>query len=341
MASVQELIAAAREKAPQPSPLLQLLDSGIKGYQTGQEIRSKNEEIASRIIQQQRIKQEMQLAQAVEQRKAARRALEEQGNAAVQDSLRNSAVKPAGVLPVQKITKVIDEEGNPTTTTSYGDDPEKLEALLVDQVRSGKIPLADAIRLKNTSGGGVISPPTGYRFTSSGSLEAIPGGPAESKQTDSQANANLFGTRAEEANSQIEHLMNGGYNPASITTVRDKLPGWMGGNFISTPEGQQYKQAKTNFMTAVLRKESGATIQPSEFATADAQYFPVAGDSPEVIAQKRQNRETAMRLIKAGSKNGASSLNQSSSGVLKEGAVDSGYIFKGGDPADPKNWEKQ
>ncbi len=53
-------------------------------------------------------------------------------------------------------------------------------------------------------------------------------------------------------------------------------------------------------MTAVLRKESGATIQPSEFNTADEQYFPIEGDSSEVVAQKRMNRETVVRELLAG-----------------------------------------
>lgn len=57
---------------------------------------------------------------------------------------------------------------------------------------------------------------------------------------------------------------------------------------------QQARQAKRNFLTAVLRQESGAVIGPSEFDSADKQYFPQPNDGPEVIAQKRRNREQAL-----------------------------------------------
>jgi hypothetical protein len=50
-------------------------------------------------------------------------------------------------------------------------------------------------------------------------------------------------------------------------------------------------QAKRNFVNAVLRRESGAVISPSEFENAHVQYFPVPGDSEKVLAQKKANRE--------------------------------------------------
>jgi hypothetical protein len=49
-------------------------------------------------------------------------------------------------------------------------------------------------------------------------------------------------------------------------------------------------QAERNFINAVLRRESGAAIAPSEFESARKQYFPQPGDSKAVLAQKRQNR---------------------------------------------------
>jgi hypothetical protein len=64
------------------------------------------------------------------------------------------------------------------------------------------------------------------------------------------------------------------------------------GNYLLSPEYQQYDQAKRDFTNATLRQESGAVIGDSEFANAERQYFPVPGDSKEVIAQKRRNRET-------------------------------------------------
>jgi len=72
------------------------------------------------------------------------------------------------------------------------------------------------------------------------------------------------------------------------------LPGALGGQ---TPEEQQLIQAKTNFITAVLRKESGAAIGKDEYATEDNKYFPKLGDSQAVIDQKADARRLAIKAI--------------------------------------------
>lgn len=74
----------------------------------------------------------------------------------------------------------------------------------------------------------------------------------------------------------------------------NKLPGALGGP--SGPQ-QQVEQARRNFVNAVLRVESGASINESEFRNAEKQYFPMPGDLPAVVAQKKANRETAIRSL--------------------------------------------
>ena len=70
-------------------------------------------------------------------------------------------------------------------------------------------------------------------------------------------------------------------------------------NVLKSGDRQQFEQAKRDFVNATLRRESGAVISDSEFANADKQYFPQPGDGPEVIAQKRRNREIAIAGIGA------------------------------------------
>lgn len=60
---------------------------------------------------------------------------------------------------------------------------------------------------------------------------------------------------------------------------------------LQSPEYKSYKQAQQNAATARLRQESGATISPTEFSTDAEQLYPQVGDTPEVLEQKRQNRE--------------------------------------------------
>ena len=110
--------------------------------------------------------------------------------------------------------------------------------------------------------------------------------------TESQANAALFADRGNAANAILTQFEGEGTNP--FARVFEKLPG---GNYLQSDEYQQFEQAKRDFLNAVLRKESGATIQPSEFESGDKQYFPRPGDSDKVIKQKKKNRETAIEAI--------------------------------------------
>lgn len=112
--------------------------------------------------------------------------------------------------------------------------------------------------------------------------------------TDSQAKAALFGSRMQDAHATIAELAEKGVttsNPGSTA-------GWGVGatvNAMSSADKQRLDQAKRDFVNAVLRRESGASISPTEFESADKQYFPQIGDSKEVKAQKARNREIAIR----------------------------------------------
>jgi hypothetical protein len=123
--------------------------------------------------------------------------------------------------------------------------------------------------------------------------------------TDSQAKANLFGSRMKEADRILGDL-EGQYSPAAVnaTTAAGNVPiiggftGYMANSMLGT-KGQQAEQARRDFVNAVLRRESGAAISPSEFDSANKQYFPQPGDSPAVIMQKARNRQLAIAGMQA------------------------------------------
>jgi hypothetical protein len=79
---------------------------------------------------------------------------------------------------------------------------------------------------------------------------------------------------------------------------RDGLVGMIANKNLS-PEYQKFDQAQRDFINATLRRESGAAIAESEFQNARKQYFPQPGDTADRIAQKKANRETAIRGIAA------------------------------------------
>lgn len=66
-------------------------------------------------------------------------------------------------------------------------------------------------------------------------------------------------------------------------------------NYALNANEQRVAQAQRDFINATLRQESGAVIGDKEFENARRQYFPQPGDSAEVIAQKRANRELVVK----------------------------------------------
>lgn len=128
-----------------------------------------------------------------------------------------------------------------------------------------------------------------------------PIGAKESPITESQANANIYASRALESNRILSEI-GSGYQPAKInaqqalagTPVVGGALGWAGNKALTDNE-QRVVQAQRDFINAILRKESGAVIAQSEFDNARKQYFPQPGDSDAVIAQKARNREIALQ----------------------------------------------
>lgn len=60
-----------------------------------------------------------------------------------------------------------------------------------------------------------------------------------------------------------------------------------------------FEQAKRNFITANLRKESGASIADDEYANEEKKYFAQPGDGKAVLAQKKRAREQAVLNLEA------------------------------------------
>lgn len=123
---------------------------------------------------------------------------------------------------------------------------------------------------------------------------------ANRQMTDSQAKANLFGSRMAESH-RILNELEGKYSPMAVNAKMSaaEVPfvggaAGFAGNMMLTTEGQQAEQAQRDFINAVLRRESGAVISKPEFANGQKQYFPQPGDDKKVLEQKRRNRELAI-----------------------------------------------
>ena len=148
--------------------------------------------------------------------------------------------------------------------------------------------------------------------------ERMPGMPVAGKEkpmTESQSNATAYGMRMKEANAILEDLSKKGVLKGAVVEATPLIGGVLGQVLPSALGGtsaaqQQVNQAKSNFITAVLRKESGAVISDSEFDREDKKYFPQINDSPAVIKQKENARKLAIKAIEVQAGPGAKSIQQ-------------------------------
>jgi len=133
--------------------------------------------------------------------------------------------------------------------------------------------------------------------------------------TETQSNATAYGMRMKEANAILEDLAKKGVLKGAVIEATPLIGGALGQILPSALGGtsaaqQQVNQAKSNFITAVLRKESGAVISDSEFDREDKKYFPQINDSPAVIKQKENARKLAIKAIEVQAGPGAKNIQQ-------------------------------
>jgi hypothetical protein len=150
-------------------------------------------------------------------------------------------------------------------------------------------------------------------------------GKGAGKLTESEGAAATYGMRMQQADAILKPLENAGLKDTGkirslvsgtvgatpligeslargTDNVFNVLPTFLGG---LNEDQQKVVQARVNFITAILRKESGASISPTEFATAERNYFPAPGDSEAIVKQKQQAREMAINGMKIQAGKGA------------------------------------
>lgn len=108
-------------------------------------------------------------------------------------------------------------------------------------------------------------------------------------------NAATFANRMIVSNQQLDEL-------ESMIDPTNRVIGIVSGgggitseiaNKIASAEEQQYASAASDFVTAQLRKESGAAIGEQEFERKYREFFPMPGDTQDQIDMKRQRRAMA------------------------------------------------
>lgn len=136
------------------------------------------------------------------------------------------------------------------------------------------------------------------------------GGAGSPKLTEQQSKDLVYLRRGSEANVLLDTLagnMTATGGQQGVRGLADVMLRGLPGVGDSTPvnalvssERQQAEQAAREFLSAVLRKDTGAAITAQEFEIYGRTYLPQPGDSPATLAQKERARTVALEAIATG-----------------------------------------
>lgn len=117
------------------------------------------------------------------------------------------------------------------------------------------------------------------------------------KMNEEQSKSSQFASRMEGAESYLGNDIDKQGLDTRQAVISSYAPTIVG-NRLLTPEYQRFNTAKSQFITGLLRRESGAAISPYEWDRYGKEYFPAPGDSDQVVEQKRQARQREIANMK-------------------------------------------
>jgi len=241
--------------------------------------------------------------------------MDESGNVITKDALgQTTAINPAAVK-AEKTSPVM-VNGVPKTVKVPGTNEVKI--LNKDGTLSpgGSMPVTKPKQprlqqVTNENGTFLLNIDTGeVKPVMIGGTQLKPVKPAQTPSGE-ESNAAGFLVRMKDATKLLDTFEGQG-KPNIGTSVSGSIP-LIGGYLersAQTKEQQQYKNAALAWIRAKLRKESGAAIGKAEAEQEYQNYFPVVGDTKEVIAQKRSLRQSAMDEMRIASGKAASKVDE-------------------------------
>lgn len=105
-----------------------------------------------------------------------------------------------------------------------------------------------------------------------------------------------FAKRTESSDKMLSDLENKSLSGQGGFTPSNQFP--FAPERLKSEERKNYEAAQKDFISAILRKESGAAISEDEFKRESEKYFPLPGDSEKNIAYKQLLRKQAINNLK-------------------------------------------
>jgi hypothetical protein len=117
-----------------------------------------------------------------------------------------------------------------------------------------------------------------------------------------QIKSTAFGIRMFTTDGIINELLDEGYRPNLQDMLKNHKSVIAGtGTTLQSAEARKYYAATSNFISALLREESGAAIGEGEYLRRVRELFPQIGDDANTIQLKKQLREREIQtFVKAG-----------------------------------------
>jgi len=76
---------------------------------------------------------------------------------------------------------------------------------------------------------------------------------------------------------------------------------WWDDSYWNSDNWKEYQRGAREWIAALLRKDTGAAVTDSEFKLYVPTYFPIPGDSPQVVLDKQRARMALARGLRSGS----------------------------------------
>lgn len=146
-------------------------------------------------------------------------------------------------------------------------------------------------------------PPGSYQISSEGKVDKVGGDTGAATATEGERNNKAYYDRAARA---LEVYDKKGLGPRSFAgQATAAIPGgesvlrWLPDAVGDSPDRQITEQAKKDFVTMILRSDSGANAPEAEVMRAIGTYFPSAGETdPSVIENYSKARAEALNGLK-------------------------------------------